>query len=294
MNPGRQWQELLVSLRDRNWPVSIKIINDIIDADRENPYLYLKKGDICLKAGDKAEAVNAYMKAAWYLNKDGFLKKALAAYKLALRYDHDNDEALHESNRIMMDLESISEAPRKKEWMIFAPEEPSQDAMPKTDAAPATILYSEKTSAPIIESQTVVPLGFLSYFTSKEIEDIIGRATMKVFSDGKTVVSEGDSGDSVYIIKSGAAHVIGHFFGKVMLLETLSAGDLFGEMAFLTGRTRTASVIAKGNLEVYEIKRSLLEELVEKRPEILSQLSAIYVKRVRDTLKKIQTGKQGR
>lgn len=291
MKTNERWEGLFKSLRDNDWPGAIKNVNDIIDSDRGNPNLYLKKGDICLKSGDKAEAVNAYLKAAWYLNKDGFFKKALAVYKLVLRYDPDNDEALHESNRIMMELESISEAPKKAEWMIFAPEETPHDAGPKAKDNPRTTLNPGQAGAPATDTEKVAPPGFLSYFTDSEIEKILGRAATEKFSDGKPVVHEGDSGDSVYIIRSGSADVVSHLFGKVLLLDTLSAGDLFGEMAFLTGRTRTASVIARGDLAVYEIKRSLLEELVEKRPEILSQLSAIYIKRVRDTLKKVKSKK---
>lgn len=303
MKLGEQWEELYGFLKDRDWHRAIKSIDGIIDSDRGNPNNYLKKGDICLKSGDKAEAVNAYLKAAWYLREGGFLRKALAVYKLVVRYDHDNDEALHESNKIMMDLETMSEAPKKAEWMIFPPEETQQEterippvrvereaqvqgkAVSKSKAASGPVQHTE---APV-KGETIVPLGFLSFFTAGEIEEILRRAKMEKYSDGEKVVHEGDSGDSVYIIKAGSTSIVGHFFGKAMNLETLSAGDLFGEMAFLTGRTRTADVVAKGDLEVYEINRALLEELVEKRPEILSQLTEIYIKRVKDTLKKVKS-----
>ncbi len=291
MKTDEQWEELFRLLKDKDWPGAMRNINGIIDSDRGNPNLYLKKGDICLKADDKAEAVNAYLKAAWYLSKEGFLKKALAAYKLVLRYDPENGQALHESNRIMMSIDSISEAPKRAEWMIFAPEESPRETRPEVKDISATALHPEQTSAPVTESETTVPPGFLSYFNSSEIEEILDRAPVGKFSNGKPVVNEGDSGDSVYIIRSGSADVVGHFWGRVIMLDTLSAGDLFGEIAFLTGRTRTASVIAKGDLEVYEIKRSLLEELVAKRPQILSQLSSIYIKRVKDALRKVKSKK---
>ncbi len=59
-----------------------------------------------MKAGDQGESINAYLKAAWYLGKSGFLKKALAVYKMALRYDPDNDEAIRAANKIMMEVEA--------------------------------------------------------------------------------------------------------------------------------------------------------------------------------------------
>ena len=139
------------------------------------------------------------------------------------------------------------------------------------------------------ETEGTVPLGFLSYFTSDEIAAILHRAELKRFSAEEKVVEEGDTGDSIYLIRSGSASVVGHFFGRVITLETLSAGDLFGEVAFLTGRTRTANVVAQGELEVYEINRLLLDNLIEKRPEILSQINEIYVKRVKDTIRKVKS-----
>lgn len=63
---------------------------------------------------------------------------------------------------------------------------------------------------------------------------------MRRFSSGEKVIEEGDTGESVYIIRNGNAAVFGHFLGKKVRLSTLSAGDFFGEVAFLTGRTRTA------------------------------------------------------
>lgn len=292
MKTNERWQDLVRSLRERNWTGAIRDIDGIIDSDRANPNLYLKRGDICLKAGDKPEAVNSYLRAAWYLSKEGFLKKALAAYKLALRYDPDNDEALHESNKIMMEIESIADAPKKADWMIFAPEEPAGRAVQETEQSKDPNTRAGQSRARVAGNIPVTPLGFLSYFTESEIREILGCSIVRKFSDREPVVHEGDSGDSVYIIKSGSAYVVSHFFGKMLLLETLSAGDLFGEMAFLTGRTRTASVVAKGDLVVYEIRRELLDELVEKRPQILSQLSAIYINRVKDTLKKVRGKKQ--
>ncbi|MCL4475967.1 MAG: hypothetical protein M1508_07055 [Nitrospirae bacterium] len=43
------------------------------------------------------------------------------------------------------------------------------------------------------------------------------------------------------------------------------------------------------HLGVYEINKLLLEELIEKRPEILSQMNEIYVERVKDTIRKVKS-----
>ncbi|OGP65941.1 MAG: hypothetical protein A3K22_01795 [Deltaproteobacteria bacterium RBG_16_42_7] len=103
------------------------------------------------------------------------------------------------------------------------------------------------------------------------------------------ILEEGDSGDSIFFIKSGHARVVSHILGKELELATLSAGDVFGEVAFLTGRPRTASVIALDRLEVIEFKKFLLEEIFEKYPDILKKLDDFYQCRVQDTLKKVKS-----
>lgn len=305
MDAAKKWERLYRLLTNRDWPEAMKAIDEIIDAEPENPNNYLKKGDICMKAGDKAEAMNAYLRAAWYLNNQGFLRKSLAVYKMALRLDPDNDEANRAANRVMMEVESSARTSTKEWTEVFAPGQPSSGAETfEIEAEEQVALLqpavsqkevsgggtvSEETRGPCAGFRSPSPPGFLSHFTGGEIEEILSRSELWSFADGETVVREGDTGDSIYVIKSGSASVIGHFFGKVVHLENLSEGDIFGEVAFLTGRTRTANVISKGGLEVYEINRLLLEELVERRPEILSQINEIYIKRVKDTIRKVKS-----
>lgn len=93
----------------------------------------------------------------------------------------------------------------------------------------------------------------------------------------------------MYVIKCGRAKVIAHLFGKALELATLETGDVFGEVAFLTGRPRTASVIAEGPLEVYELSRLELEKIIDKNPALLQKIESFYECRVQDTIKKVKS-----
>ncbi len=108
-------------------------------------------------------------------------------------------------------------------------------------------------------------------------------------ADTQTVIEEGDSGDSLYIIRSGKAKVVAHLLGKSVELAVLGSGDVFGEVGFLTGRPRTASVIADGPLEVYEITRREIEKLIESTPAVMAKIEDFYEMRVRDTLRQIKS-----
>jgi CRP-like cAMP-binding protein len=84
---------------------------------------------------------------------------------------------------------------------------------------------------------------------------------------GGIVVSEGDPGTSAFLIASGSVRILvvgGH--GRPLEIRRLHAGDFFGELAALSGRPRTATVVADEGCELLEVERWALERLVEARP----------------------------
>jgi CRP-like cAMP-binding protein len=125
--------------------------------------------------------------------------------------------------------------------------------------------------------------------SENEIRMILKELPVLSFLSSNKVIEEGDSGDSMYIIKSGRAKVVAHLFGKVLELAILEAGDVFGEVAFLTGRPRTAAVIAEGPLEVYELTRLELEKIIDANPSLFQKIHDFYECRVQDTIKKVKS-----
>ena len=84
---------------------------------------------------------------------------------------------------------------------------------------------------------------------------------------GEILVTEGDPGDTVFLIASGNVRILvvgGH--GRALEIRRLDAGDFFGEVAALSGRPRTATVVATTDCELLEIDDWALERLVEARP----------------------------
>ena len=161
----------------------------------------------------------------------------------------------------------------------------SQKAAPVSNLPAVENLEEFKACLEEKTAESIIPELF-SGMPEEEVLHILQDLPLKSFSGKEKVVEEGDSGDSMYIIKSGKAKVIAHLFGKEIELAMLEAGDIFGEVAFLTGRPRTASVIAEGPLEVYEISRLELEGIIDKNPSLLQKLEDFYESRVQDTIRK--------
>jgi CRP-like cAMP-binding protein len=285
--------------------------------------------------GDQTHAIASYHKSAWILTKQGFLQKALALYKIVLRLDPYNSEAMNKSKELMMELESSKMQPhsirafekvfeevdekKTEAGLPLEVEEAEQEVELKPSVKMEDFIertsYTEEptvtTSAREVHEQEeieirpttgkseiqqgneepysyFIPLLFAS-LPEDEIERLMKRIKPQLFSPGQMILEEGDSGDSIYSIKSGHAKVVSHILGKEIELATLSAGDVFGEVAFLTGRPRTASVIAVDNLEVVEFNKFVLEELFDKYPDILTKLHDFYECRVQDTLQKVKS-----
>ena len=93
------------------------------------------------------------------------------------------------------------------------------------------------------------------------------RLHRRRFPAGGIVLSEGDPGDSVFLLVSGSVRILvigGH--GRALEIRRLDAPDFFGEVAALSGQPRSATVVAVSDCELLEIERSALDRLLEARP----------------------------
>jgi len=95
--------------------------------------------------------------------------------------------------------------------------------------------------------------------------------------DGETIVEEGTWAFYAYILKSGKAKVLKNIDDRLVLIRTLSKGDVFGEMAFLGGVKRTASVIADGDVEVEMISKDAFMDALDQLPQdVRSKLNTLF------------------
>ncbi|HSW60709.1 MAG TPA: cyclic nucleotide-binding domain-containing protein [bacterium] len=79
----------------------------------------------------------------------------------------------------------------------------------------------------------------------------------------RKIIAQGDNGDSFYTIVSGVAEVVvENASGVEKVVETLSTGDSFGEIALLEEIPRTAGIVTKIPSAVFEIGRESFEKFV--------------------------------
>ena len=82
------------------------------------------------------------------------------------------------------------------------------------------------------------------------------------FEAGEVIFTAGDAGDYMYVVRSGTVEI--ERDGKV--IETLSDGGIFGEMALIDGSPRSATALAKTDAEVAPINEKSFLFLVHETP----------------------------
>jgi CRP-like cAMP-binding protein len=86
------------------------------------------------------------------------------------------------------------------------------------------------------------------------------------------VVREGDEGKSLFILLQGEVLVSKGEGAERRELARLGAGTLFGELALITSKPRSASVVTTGVSELFEIERKNVDEVAAKHPSITEDL----------------------
>ena len=79
--------------------------------------------------------------------------------------------------------------------------------------------------------------------TDEELKALEGSSTTRTFPKNTVVIHENDPADSLFVIESGRVKVYcSDKNGKEFIMNTLGAGEHFGELALLDDSTRSASV----------------------------------------------------
>ncbi len=92
------------------------------------------------------------------------------------------------------------------------------------------------------------------------------------FSKGDTILTEGDKGGVLYLLRSGSADILMEAAGTQRRITAATAGAMFGGITFLTGEPASASVVANTDSVVYKMTRSGYSQLMQTNQELVYAL----------------------
>tara|TARA_X000000950_G_scaffold107647_1_gene135638 strand:+ start:6228 stop:9329 length:3102 start_codon:yes stop_codon:yes gene_type:complete len=100
-------------------------------------------------------------------------------------------------------------------------------------------------------------------------------------SAGTVSIRQGDSEDSLFLVKSGR-FVVTRDEAPTIHLDTPGPGSILGEIAVLTGEPRRATVTALEDSVIYRVPGHIFRQLIEDHKELSSNLKSIMNKRISD------------
>ncbi len=102
-----------------------------------------------------------------------------------------------------------------------------------------------------------------------ELSQVQHLVQTQVMNPGDEIFSQGDRALSLYIVKMGTVRIEQKSkSGEVIHLATFGSGSHFGEMSFLDGETRSATVSAVEKTEILKIDYHALKEMMETHPAL--------------------------
>jgi putative ABC transport system ATP-binding protein len=117
-----------------------------------------------------------------------------------------------------------------------------------------------------------------------------------VYPPGASIIRQGDTADKFFIIVQGECDVtITHPGGAEILVNHLSPGEYFGEMALVRGGTRTANVHAwnRSPVQVMTLDRATFDSLAEDSLVLKQELERIITERLDRAARANERGQAG-
>lgn len=123
-------------------------------------------------------------------------------------------------------------------------------------------------------------VSILSPLLDEECRQLATTARLVHFGPHDRVVLQGQEGSSLFVVHQGTLDVVFRQpDGTDVRIAELHPGDVFGELALLTGKPRTATVQSVEEVTLVEISRDDLLPILDKRRALVDELSMLLASR---------------
>jgi HEAT repeat protein len=115
----------------------------------------------------------------------------------------------------------------------------------------------------------------------EDLKHIAEAATEHIYQDGTVIGQQGELGEELYLVISGAIRVLIDRGGTPIELAQRKSGEYVGEMGIVSGEPRMASLLASGDVRVLTIDRTRFERILVERPSVAMAVMAELSNRLR-------------
>jgi CRP-like cAMP-binding protein len=128
-----------------------------------------------------------------------------------------------------------------------------------------------------------------SHLDDTEADAIMAGAPVRHYPEAARIFAKGDPGDSMMAVLHGRVAISDPSpDGRQVLLTVFHEGDVFGEMALIDGKERSANATAAAECDLLVVSRQSFLRLLEHRPDVCLGLMIVLCDRLRRTNQQVE------
>ncbi|GAB4529842.1 MAG: hypothetical protein Kow0063_07320 [Anaerolineae bacterium] len=155
------------------------------------------------------------------------------------------------------------------------------ETYPSIRATLSRNLRSRLSAADVVQAVGVLQRNPIFANLSREaLDDVAAHLLLQHVPAGEVIFSPGDPGDAVYFVESGQVELTKEGEERRETLARLIPGDFFGEMALLTGQSRTVTARTMTHSNLWVLYRTDFDNLLVKHPGLTVALSNVLRERL--------------
>jgi len=256
---------------------ALQCYDAIVAAQPRDYEARLRVADCLASLGQQEAAHKTYRAVAWYAIKAGH---PLAALVIAKVLEDQGDPAEDLQTGLVMHYGSESGLIGNYAARINLPDPATEIAPPDLQAGPPPDLVGVAgiRSAGCTEGfdefpGALHPIPLLSGLSESAFKRVLSTIVVRRMADGQLAIREGEPGQSFFFVASGKVRVFDtDGLGRERNLATLGENSIFGEMALLSNRPRSASVGVIGEADLIELTRESLSALADELEPVATAL----------------------
>lgn len=136
--------------------------------------------------------------------------------------------------------------------------------------------------------QSLAGIELLKALSPSERQALERRCRWRSYDEGEQIIDRETESEDVFFVIAGTAQVVNFSpGGREVSFDDIAAGGLFGELAALDNRPRSASVVAKTPMLTASLPATAFRELLEAHPPIALALLRRLAEVVRESTNRI-------
>lgn len=238
------------------WRVALAAFGGVAEANREHFKSRFRIADCLLNVGRRDLALDVYKSLAFHAIKSGHPLLGLVAVKMVILLEPAFEDILYVlAETYSKESDRVSPFNPRPDYPELGAEEAhalEADGDELIEDAAKLALFDDVVEYP--ERLPTIPL--FSHLDEDAFIEVLAKLKLRRYSNDEVVIRQGERGESFYMVADGDVTVVRDKDQQRVVLGALHRGSVFGEMALVSDEPRQASAVAKGDVDVLEMRRA--------------------------------------